>query len=188
MEQVYKFYSFQQIPTPEYDAAMEELSQLFEDAIKGNLRKKYPYAPGFYGVSKKTGLRDLTKKTGNLYNSVMVVWIPGQNQIKVFMMDYWKYVNDGREPGKYVPLKPLVEWIKKKGLNRDPRGRFKQGSLKGLAARISKSIKKKGIQPTNFYDDAFDVFKEKFLEPNGPAQQLGMDLRTFLINILKQPE
>jgi hypothetical protein len=189
MEQVYKFYSFQQIRTPEYDAAMTELAAMFQEAIKGNLRKKYPYSPGYFGTGQKTGLRNLQVKTGNLYKSVKVSWNSQEQQMKVFMLDYWKYVNDGRQPGKYVPLKPLVDWIKTKGLDRDPKGRFKKiGSYRGLASIISKSIKKKGIQPTNFYDDAFDVFVEEFNSPDGPAAQLGIDLRTFLINILKQPE
>jgi hypothetical protein len=45
-----------------------------------------------------------------------------------------------------------------------------------------------GIQPTNFYDDSFDVFVKEFDKPNGPASQLGMDLQDFLIKIIQQPE
>lgn len=80
-----------------------------------------------------------------------------------------------------------MDWIKIKGLNRNQKGQFKKGSLKGLAARISKSIKKKGIEPTNFYDDAFDVFVEAFKAPDGPMQMLGLDLQTFLRKFLQKP-
>jgi len=52
---------------------------------------------------------------------------------------------------------------------------------------MSKTIQKFGIQPTNFYDDSFDVFVNAFDDPKGPAAQLGIDLQNFLINIIKEP-
>lgn len=183
----YKFYSFQQIPQPNYQQAMNELAQMFQEALKDNLAKPYPYAPGYFGQKPATGRRNLTKKTGNLYNSIQVSFDPDTNRMKVNMLNYWKYVNDGRQPGKYVPLKPLMNWLRVKGMNRDTRGRFKKFNIKGVAFAISKSIQKFGIQPTNFYDDSFDVFIKAFDDPNGPAAQLGMDLQQFLINIIQEP-
>jgi hypothetical protein len=167
---------------------MEELAAKFQEALKANLAKPYPYAPGFFGQKPKKGIRDMKKKTGNLYNSINVSFDPETNKMKVKMLDYWKNVNDGRQPGKYVPLKPLERWIRNKGLNRDTKGRFKKFNIKGIAAAISKSIKENGIQPTNFYDDSFDVFVKEFNKPDGPASKLGMDLQEFLIKIIQQPE
>lgn len=187
METAYKFYSFQQIPQPNYQAAMNELAGLFEQALKSNLAKPYSYAPGYFGQKQKTGIRNMTTKTGSLYNSINVSFDPATNKMKVNMLNYWKYVNDGRQPGKYVPLKPLMAWMRTKGMNRDPKGRYKKFNIKGVAFAISTSIKKFGIQPTNFYDDSFDVLIEAFNDPNGPAAQLGMDLQNFLINIIQQP-
>lgn len=189
METAYKFYSFQQvnIPQPNYDAAMAELAAMFQQALKDNLAKPYPYAPGYFGQKQGTGFRNMKVKTGNLYNSINVSFDPAQNKMKVNMLNYWKYVNDGRQPGKYVPLKPLMDWMKKKGMNRDTKGRFKKFNIKGVAFAISRSIKKFGIQPTNFYDDSFDVFIKAFDDPNGPAAQLGIDLQNFLINIIQEP-
>lgn len=187
METAYKFYSFQQIPQPRYNEAMEELAEKFQKALKDNLAKPYPYAPGFFGQKPKTGIRNMKKKTGNLYNSINVSFDADANKMRVSMLNYWKYVNDGRQPGKYVPLKPLMDWMRTKGMNRDPKGRFKKFNIKGVAFAISKSIKENGIQPTNFYDDSFDILVKAFKDPNGPAAQLGLDLQQFLINILKQP-
>lgn len=185
----YKFYSFQQvqIPQPNYNAAMAELAAMFQKALKDNLAKPYPYAPGFFGQKPRTGIRNMTKKTGNLYNSINVSFDPNANRMKVNMLNYWKYVNDGRQPGQYVPLKPLMSWIRTKGMNRDPRGRFKKFNIKGTAIAISKSIQRFGIQPTNFYDDSFDVFVKAFNDPNGPASKLGLDLQNFLIKIIQEP-
>jgi len=185
----YKFYSFQQvqIQQPNYNAAMNELAMMFQEALKRNLAKPYPYAPGYFGQKQSTGFRNMKQKTGNLYNSIQVSFDPTTNKMKVNMLDYWKYVNDGRQPGKYVPLKPLMKWIKTKGLNRDPKGRFKKFNIKGTAIAISKTIQRFGIQPTNFYDDGFDVFIKAFDDPNGPAAKLGMDLQQFLIKIIQEP-
>ena len=184
----YQFYSFQQIPQPNFDAAMEELAAKFQQALKNNLAKPYSYAPGYFGQKKSTGKRDMKKKTGNLYNSINVSFNPETNRMIVNMLEYWKFVNDGRQPGKYVPLKPLMAWMRTKGMNRDTKGRFKKFNIKGMAFAISKSIKEFGIQPTNFYDDSFDVFIKEFNDPNGPASQLGIDLQTFLTKIIQQPE
>lgn len=188
MDNQYKFYQFQQIPTPNFNEAMMDLAEQFENQIKENIAKPYPYARGYKRLAQQTGIRDLTKKTGRLYNSVEVSYSPLTRAITIRMVDYWKYVNDGRQPGTYVPLKPLIDWIKIKGLNRDPRGRFKAGSLKGLAARISKSIFKKGIEPTNFYDDSFDLLVQEFTAPDGPGAQFGLDVQTFIRQFLRQPD
>lgn len=183
----YKFYSFQQIPQPNFKEAMEELAQMFQQALKDNLAKPYPYAPGYFGQKRSSGIRNMKTKTGSLYNSIKVSFDPTTNRMKVNMLAYWKFVNDGRQPGKYVPLKPLMAWMKVKGMNRDPKGRFKKFNIKGAAFAISKSIQKFGIQPTNFYDNSFDVFIKAFDDPNGPAAKLGMDLQNFLINIIQEP-
>lgn len=183
----YQFYSFQAIPQPNYDEAMENLAQLFQKTLKDNLAKDYPYAKGFFGQKPQTGIRNMKKKTGNLYNSINVSFDPEANRMRVQMLEYWKNVNDGRQPGTYVPLEPLKRWIKIKGLNRDTKGRFKKFNIKSAAFAISRSIKEKGIQPTNFYDDSFDVFLKAFNDPNGPISKLGLDLQQFITNILKDP-
>jgi hypothetical protein len=181
----YKFYSFQnQIPpTPQYDMVMKNLAMQFQNAIKQELAKGYPYATGYNGSKKQTGIRDMRKKTGNLYNSVKVSFDPTTDQIKVVMLNYWKYVNDGRKAGSYVPIKPLMDWIKVKGMNRDVKGRFKKFNVKGTAFAISKSIQKFGIRPTNFYDNAFDIFVQAFEDE--AVQALGIDMTTFFKKIVE---
>lgn len=182
----YKFYSFQQQPpTPKYDEVMKKLASLFQKAIKQELGKPYPYAPGYSGSKKQTGIRDMKKKTGNLYNSIRVSFDPTSDQVKVVMLNYWRNVNDGRKPGTYVPIKPLMEWIKVKGMNRDVKGRFKKFKIKGTAFAISKSIQRYGIRPTNFYDNAFDVFQEAFEDE--AVKALGIDMTNFFKKII-EPE
>lgn len=183
----YQYYSFQRIPQPNYQEAMAELAAMFEKSLKDNLAKPYPYAPGFFGQKAASGRRNMKQKTGALYNSINVSFDEATNKMKINMLDYWRYVNDGRQPGQYVPLKPLMAWMRTKGMNRDPKGRFKKFNIKSAAFAISTSIKKFGIQPTNFYDDSFDTLIDAFNNPNGPAAQLGIDLQNFLTKIIQEP-
>lgn len=174
----------QEIPLDRYNEVMSGLATMFQKALKDELAKPYPYAPGYMGQKKRTGIRDMKKKTGNLYNSIRVSFDPDADVIRVVMLNYWKYVNDGRKPGSYVPIKPLMDWIKTKGLNRDKSGRFKKFRIKGTAFAISRSIQKFGIQPTNFYDNAFDVFIEAF--EDDAVKALGIDMTNFFNKILTE--
>jgi hypothetical protein len=148
------------------------------------LASPYPYAPGFSGTRQATGIRNMTRKTGSLYKSINVSFNSENNEIIVKMLDYWRFVNDGREPGKYVPLKPLMEWIRAKGWNRDPKGRFKKFNIKGAAFGVSTNIKKFGIEPTYFYDKAFQKFEEKFADD--AVRALGIDITNFFQKVVEE--
>lgn len=52
-------------------------------------------------------------------------------------------MDQGRRPGYYVPIEPLVKWIGLKGI------KIERGTPKGLAFAISKSIFNKGINTIN---------------------------------------
>lgn len=173
------------IPLTEYDKVMTQLAASFQENLKRQLAEPYPYAPGYNGSrkSKFQGVRNMKVKTGSLYNSIKVSFDPSSNQIKVMMLNYWKNVNDGREPGKYVPLKPLMEWIRAKGFNKNKKtGKFQKFSIKGTAFAISKTIKQFGIRPTNFYDDARTDFAKEFQKD--AVKALGIDMQKFFKSII----
>jgi hypothetical protein len=164
---------------------MTQLAKSFEENLKKQLAEPYPYAPGYNGSrkSKFQGIRNMKVKTGSLYNSIKVSFDPASNQIKVMMLNYWKNVNDGREPGKYVPIKPLMDWIRAKGLNKNQKtGKFQKFSIKGTAFGISKTIKQFGIRPTNFYDDARTEFANEFQKD--AVKALGIDMQKFFKSII----
>lgn len=53
------------------------------------------------------------------------------------------FIDQGRRPGTYSPIEPLVKWIALRGI------RIERGTPRGLAFAISKSIFKKGINTIN---------------------------------------
>jgi len=175
----------QEIVYTEYDKAMITLSKKFEEALKQSLASPYPYAPGYNKKRQPFGVRDMKKQTGNLYNSINVVYVKDQGEIVVSMLDYWQFVNDGRRPGKYVPIKSLMKWIRTKGFNKNKKtGKFQKFNIKGTAFAISKTIQKFGIAPTYFYDKAFEMFEREF--ESEAIRALGIDVETFFEKVVEE--
>ncbi len=67
---------------------------------------------------------------------------------------YWRQVDEGRKPGKYVPIAPLQRWARVKlGLS--------GAEARSAAFAISKSIQKKGYKGTNIFKNNITKFKKK---------------------------
>jgi hypothetical protein len=168
---------------PNFNETMTFLASKFAEELQNALEKPYPYAPGFkrqrapFGTSPKIA-------TGGLINSISVTYNSSDQEIVVEMADYWKYVNDGRRPGKYAPLDSIKDWIKAKGLKgrNKKTGRFITNE--SFAWGINTNIKKFGIAPTYFYDTAFINF-EKYFEDEA-VQALGIDVETFFEKVFEQ--
>jgi len=63
------------------------------------------------------------------------------------LQDYWKYVENGRQPGKFPPIDAIARWIEVKPII--PRAiNNKVPTTKQLAFLIGRSISENGIQPT----------------------------------------
>lgn len=136
---------------------LDYLGKLFVKSIKRSLESPvYPYAPGYFGSRKPKSKADLIA-SGSLYDSINYI-VDAENQsVIIEMNDYWRSVNFGRQPGKYVPIKPLEEWVtlRIKGLKDD-------NEVRSVAFGISKNIFKFGIRPTNFYDNAYNIFEDLY--------------------------
>ena len=141
---------------------MEMLGQRFVDIIRESLDStRYPYAPGFdrnaYSRGRNSDYKGIGSKRafGTLYNSVEAVYDPSTQTLGILMADYWKYVDRGRGPGSYVPIKPLEAWATLKGFP-DPTG---------AAFAISANIKKFGIVGSQFFSQvASDQIIKEFDE------------------------
>ena len=90
--------------------------------------------------------------TGSLLRSLdyeIIEKVEGQFEVIIKALDYLKFVDEGRRPGKQPPLKPILSWVKTRNI------RFKnkngQGFLKNeqTAFIIRRSIGQKGIKKTD---------------------------------------
>ena len=105
--------------------------------------KKYLFKYGEQVVNEmKTRLTTLDKiATGKLINSLGYKIKVGTDEIEFDFtaVNYYKYVDKGRRPGKRPPLKKIEAWCRVKGIP------------KKAAYPIAKKIGERGIKLTNFY-------------------------------------
>lgn len=95
-----------------------------------------------------------------LYNSLQYKVENGNNsfEVKLSLEDYWKYIENGRKPGKFPPISAIKRWIEIKP---------ELPTTAQLAYLISRKIGLEGIKPRPILqksiDDVFEVMRE-FLE------------------------
>ena len=99
-------------------------------------------------------------------------------------VDYWKFVDEGRKPGKQPPLNDIIRWVNTKatfgGFSRVPNIRDK-AVQKGLAFAIAKKIGKKGVKGNRFYSKVItDDRMKKLIRDLGQASK--KDLQTIVKN------
>lgn len=94
------------------------------------------------------------KATGNLAKSLTYsVEVNSETySLNIVAAEYWKYVDKGRKPGKFVPVDALKKWAKVKGIPQS------------AVWPINYKIYKKGIRPTNFASTTLSRRKSKFEE------------------------
>ena len=132
------------------------IAPIIKDTIQDVLSQRvYPF-----GFAKYRGLSDKVA-SGKLRRSVTVDVVPSQDRpiIRIFMEDYWQWVQSGRMPGKKnVPIDMIEQWIRSRGLTgRDKKDRFIK--RRNFAFAIQTNIKKFGIRPANFLDKAFNLLE-----------------------------
>jgi len=105
--------------------------------------------------------------SGALYKSVSYTVLESQENLQIFMADYWRWVEEGRRggaQGKYVPIKALLQWFKDKAQSDSAFKNKFRSSLKNkktrlsLAIAMSKSIKQKGIKARPFFEPVSEKF------------------------------
>ena len=95
-----------------------------------------------------------TNATGLLGNSLscIVKTEDGIYDLYLSLQDYWKYVENGRQPGKFPPMDVIKQWIQVKPVIPDART-GKLPTIDQLTFLISRSIAINGIQPKNYLEN-----------------------------------
>ena len=110
-------------------------------------------------------IRDNKIATGDLLNSVeykvehngQAIWV------ELHLKDYYKYVEEGRAPGKFPPPEAILEWIRIKPVVPDERT-GKLPTEEQLAFLIGRKIAEQGIEPGYQLRDAMRDNKKTFEE------------------------
>ena len=126
------------------------LQQVLDDFIK-DVAETY----------KSLLLRDGKNATGELISSIKPMTpelVDGAFQCSLSLAPHWKYVENGRRPGKFPPIDNILDWVKAKPqLARPNRLDRKEITPKQLAFLVARKIATKGIQPGNQLEEAMDI-------------------------------
>ena len=97
--------------------------------------------------------------TGGLLNSVefSVVQYGRRFDVVLTLADYWKWVEEGRKPGKMPPPSAILAWVLAKPVIPKPNANGRIPTPQSLAWAIAKSIGKNGIAPTPALKQASDA-------------------------------
>ena len=106
-------------------------------------------------------LRDGKNATGELISSIRPMTpelVDGAFECSLSLAPHWKYVENGRRPGKFPPIDNILDWVKAKPeLTRPNRLDRKELAPKQLAFLVARKIATKGIQPGNQLEEALDI-------------------------------
>lgn len=125
--------------------------------------------------------KNRSSASGALSSSINFQIIQGSNKFtfELSMLDYYKWVDKGRRPGKQPPPNEIISWLKypsviaklgqnypvashltaSKAVNKGGHKKLsvsKESKLKSLAFLIGRKIGKKGTKATNFYSDVIN--------------------------------
>lgn len=95
------------------------------------------------------------KATGNLIDSIRYNINESTSaniSLQIIASDYFEYIEAGRKPGKFVPIKPLSEWMKAKGIPEE------------YLYPINYNIYKYGIKPKPIITNAIAENKQQIID------------------------
>lgn len=127
-------------------------------------------------------LRDGKNATGELISSIKPMTpelVDGAFECSLSLAPHWKYVENGRRPGKFPPIDNILEWVKvKPELARPNRLDRKELAPKQLAFLVARKIATKGIQPGNQLEEAIDIVYARWKDRIDAA--ITADIETIL--------
>lgn len=102
-----------------------------------------------------------------LYNSVRYILdnkTKGTFEVNLELMDYWKYIENGRKAGKWPPISAIKRWIEVKPVLPRPMANGKLPTNDQLAYLIARKIGLEGIAPQPLLKQSLDNVMDVMME------------------------
>lgn len=124
------------------------------DDFKNLLPILEEYATEFERIYKEKLKADNRVATGNLINSIKTKVRQGKDYFSVVFnaAEYWKYVEEGRNAGKWPPREAILNWIRAKKILPRPDANGKLPTEQQLSFLIQRAIGENGTIKDKNYD------------------------------------
>lgn len=108
-----------------------------------------------FELSQQNLIDDGRVDTGTMLKTANVNRLRLDKEI-VYPAEYSDIIEFGRHPGTYPPIDPLIRWVRRKLEVKDDK------AARRIAFAIANSIKKRGIEGTNFMQRAINQGLQEF--------------------------
>jgi len=181
--------------TANFNREFRGMFDFLADQMKINLgakvKRKTYRANWKNGKPKNVRVKSITANhsaSGQLINSINVVSLPN-GLSGISMNQYGIYVNNGRQPGKGIPVEQMDKWIGQKRLRpRDTKtGEFlkkTKNNRKAMAFCMNRKIKYFGIEAYPFIDRSVETAVDKYEDKLSKA--LGKDFYKYIGIVLNK--
>lgn len=102
-----------------------------------------------------------------LYNSVKYIvdtGTKGRIELNLSLAHYWKYIEQGRKPGKFPPISAIERWIEIKPVIPRPMKNGKLPTTQQLTYLISRKIAIEGIEPQHLLQQSVNSVMDSMME------------------------
>lgn len=158
---------------------MDELLQLTE--VEQVLQAYAKEAEELYKYQIALGGKNASRKLTDTIKSNVLVGDQAY-EITLTLQEYWKYIEHGRPPGKFPPVKALLDWISVKPIIPRPDADGRIPTPKQLSFLIGRKIKEEGIEPfpalKTTKEDLDRIYHERL------SQALGHDVTAYLRKLM----
>lgn len=121
-----------------------------------------------------------------LYNSFEKIIDIGEDyfSVKISLEDYWKYVENGRGPGRYPPPDAIRKWIEVKPIAIQPGMNGKTPSVEQVTFLISRKIAQEGTEAQPFFEPAKEQAVSEF--DDAISQAISDDIMEFIVGLVEK--
>lgn len=142
------------------------------------------YAQGLVENYKAALGAESINASGELANSVKYIIddkVKGRFEVKLELLEYWKYVEYGRKAGKMPPISAIKQWIEVKPIIPRPNKNGKLPTINQLAYLISRKIGLEGTKGRGVLGERIEHANRVFWEDIEDAilKDLGIQLDTI---------
>lgn len=150
-----------------------ELQQVLQEYAK-EAEEIYKYQISLGGKNASRQLTDTIKSKIMLGNQAY--------EVSLNLQEYWKYIEEGRKPGKFPPVGAILNWISVKPIIPRPDVNGKIPTPNQLTFLIGRKIKEEGIQPFPALETTKEELDKIYHEKLSVA--LGHDVSNYIRKII----